>query len=156
MDECMQAFEAVKCYLTERPILSRLKSDEQLYMYLALSDDYAISVVLFRHIQDKEQKPVYYVSKAMVDIETQYSKLEQTTLALKNVAQKLHLYFQAHQVAILTNQPLWATLHKPNLSERMLKWAIELSEYGIKYQPRLSLWFIGQIDGQTAVESMTS
>ena len=107
-------------------------------MYLALSD-YAISVVLFQHIQDKEQKLVYYMSKAMVDVETQYSRMEQTTLALKNVTQKLRLYFQAHQVAILTNQPLWATLHKPNLSRRMLKWAIELSEYGIKYQPRLSL-----------------
>ena len=134
----MQAFEAVKCYLTERPILSRLKSDEQIYMYLALSD-YAISVVLFQHIQDKEQKLVYYMSKAMVDVETQYSRMEQTTLALKNVTQKLRLYFQAHQVAILTNQPLWATLHIPNLSRRMLKWATELSEYGIKYQPRLSL-----------------
>ena len=104
-NECMQAFEAVKCYLTERPILSRLKSDEQIYMYLALSD-YAISVVLFQHIQDKEQKLVYYMSKAMVDVETQYSRMEQTTLALKNVTQKLRLYFQAHQVAILTNQPL--------------------------------------------------
>ena len=74
-------------------------------MYLALSD-YAISVVLFQHIQDKEQKLVYYMSKAMVDVETQYSRMEQTTLALKNVTQKLRLYFQAHQVAILTNQPL--------------------------------------------------
>ena len=26
---------------------------------------------------------IYYVSKAMVDAETQYSKMEQTTLALK-------------------------------------------------------------------------
>ena len=32
----------------------------------------------------------------MIDVETQYSKMEQTTLALKNTAQKLHLYFQAH------------------------------------------------------------
>ena len=30
-------------------------------------------------------------------------------------------------------------LHKPDLSGRMIKWAIELSEYGIEYQPRLSI-----------------
>ena len=30
-------------------------------------------------------------------------------------------------------------LHKPDLSGRMLKWAIELSEYRIKYQPRLPI-----------------
>ncbi|KAL6342094.1 hypothetical protein AAG906_038574 [Vitis piasezkii] len=65
----------------------------------------------------------------MVDAKTRYSKIEQTFLALKN----------AHQVTVLTNQPLRVTLHKLNLSGRMLKWAIELSEYEIMYQPRLSL-----------------
>ena len=65
----------------------------------------------------------------MVDAEIWCSKMEQTTLALKSVAQKLRPYFQSHQVTVLTNQPLRSILHKPNLSERMLKWAIELSEY---------------------------
>ena len=44
-------------------------------MYLAVSD-YAVSVVLFQHIGDKEQRPIYYVSKVMVDAETRYSKME--------------------------------------------------------------------------------
>ena len=61
-------------------------------MYLVVSDC-AVSVVLFRHIRDKEQRFIYYVSKVMVDAETRYSRMEQTTLALKSVAQKLHLYF---------------------------------------------------------------
>ena len=61
------------------------------------------------------------------------------TLDLKSVAQKLRPYFQAHQVTVLMNQPLRSILHKLNLSERMLRWAIELSEYKIKYQPRLAM-----------------
>ncbi|KAL6335970.1 hypothetical protein AAG906_003595 [Vitis piasezkii] len=40
---------------------------------------------------------IYYVSKVMVDAKTRYSKMEQTTLALKSVVQKLCPYFQAHQ-----------------------------------------------------------
>ncbi|WJZ92611.1 hypothetical protein VitviT2T_011596 [Vitis vinifera] len=136
--ECKQPFETVKRYLTEPPILSSPKSDEQLYIYLVVSD-YAVSVILFRHIQDKEYRLIYYVSKAMVNVETQYPIMEHTALTLKNVAQNLRPYFQAHQVTILTNQPLRVTLHKPDLSRRMLKWVIELSEYEIKYQPRLSL-----------------
>ncbi|RVX03586.1 hypothetical protein CK203_027892 [Vitis vinifera] len=44
----------------------------------------------------------------------------------------------AHQVIVLTNQPLRVTLHKLDLSGRMLTWAIELSEHGIKYQSRAS------------------
>ena len=64
-------------------------------MYLVVSDC-AVSVVLFRHEKDKEHKPVYNVIKAMVDTETRYYKMEQMTLALKSVAQKLCPYFQAH------------------------------------------------------------
>ena len=74
-DECKKTFEAVKRYLTEPPILSSPKSGKQFYMYLAVSS-YVVSVILFRHIQNKEQMPVFYVSKAMVDAKTRYSRME--------------------------------------------------------------------------------
>ncbi|RVW68761.1 hypothetical protein CK203_065668 [Vitis vinifera] len=53
-DECKHTFEAIKCYLAELPILSSPKANEELYMYLAVSDC-AISVMLFWHIQSSEQ-----------------------------------------------------------------------------------------------------
>ena len=65
--------------------------------------------------------------------------MELTVLALRSVAQKLRPYFQAHPVVVLTDQPLHNILHKPDLTGRMLQWAIELSEYRIKFQPRLSM-----------------
>ena len=104
-NECGQAFNEIKHYLTQRPVLSSPQSSEQLYMYLAVSNC-AVNAILFRHVSDKEQRIVYYVSKAMVDVETRYSKMEQMTLALKNAAQKLYPYFQAHQVTVLANQLL--------------------------------------------------
>ncbi|RVW23209.1 hypothetical protein CK203_099551 [Vitis vinifera] len=94
-NDCKQALEKIKRYFTQPPILSCLEPGEQLYMY--------------------------YVSKAMVGIETRYFKMEQTTLALKSAAQKLRPYFQAHQVTMLTNQPLRSILHRLDLSKRMLK-----------------------------------
>ncbi|RVW99888.1 hypothetical protein CK203_029237 [Vitis vinifera] len=115
MGECGQAFEEVKHYLTKPPIPSSPQSGEQFYMYLAISDC-VVNAILFRHIGDKEQRLVYYMSKAMVDVETWYSRMEQTVLVMKSAAQKLRSYFQAHQVTVLTNQPLKSTLHKPNLS----------------------------------------
>ena len=48
-------------------------------------------------------------------------------------------YFQAHPIIVLTNLPLRNTIHKPNLSGRMARWAIELSEFGIQYKSRLAL-----------------
>ena len=39
---------------------------------------------------------------------------------------------------VLTNLPLRSTIHKPDLSGRMARWVVELSEYGIQYKPRLA------------------
>ena len=96
-------------------------------------------MVLFRSLSPKEQRPVYFISKALADAETRYTKMEQTALALRTTAQKLRPYFQAHPITVLTNQPLRNVLHKPDITGRMLQWVIELNEYEIDYQPRLSL-----------------
>nr|CAN69925.1 hypothetical protein VITISV_027208 [Vitis vinifera] len=137
-DSCQNAFEKIKHCLMQPPILSSLIPKEKLYMYLAVSE-WAVSAVLFRCPSPKEQKPIYYVSRALADVETRYSKMELTALALRSAAQKLCPYFQAHPVIVLTNQPLRNILHKPDLTGRMLQWAIELSEFGIEFQPRLSM-----------------
>lgn len=91
-----------------------------MYIYLAVSNC-AVSTVLFHHISDKEQRHVYYIGKVMVDAETRYSKMKHIPLGLRSVAQKLYAYFQAHQIIMLTNQPLRSILHKPDLSGRTLK-----------------------------------
>ena len=65
--------------------------------------------------------------------------MELTALALRSAAQKLRPYFQAYPMVVLIDQPLHNILHKPDLIGRMLQWAIELSEYGIEFQPRLSM-----------------
>ena len=65
--------------------------------------------------------------------------MELTALALRSAAQKLRPYFQAHPVVVLTDQPLRNILHKSDLTGRMLQWTIELSKYGIEFQPKLSM-----------------
>ena len=94
-NECGHAFEAIKRYQLEPPILSSPQVGEELYFYLAMSD-FIVSTILFQHNQSNEQRPVYYVSKALIDTETQHSQVEQMALALRIAAKKLHLYFQAH------------------------------------------------------------
>ncbi|RVW13223.1 hypothetical protein CK203_026368 [Vitis vinifera] len=66
MNECEHAFEAIKRYLVEPPILSNLEAGEELYMYLAVLD-LAINSILFQHNQSNEQRPIYYMSKALID-----------------------------------------------------------------------------------------
>nr|CAN82186.1 hypothetical protein VITISV_031111 [Vitis vinifera] len=103
-DNCQNAFEKIKHCLMQSPILSSPIPKEKLYIYLAVSE-WAISAVLFRCPSPKEQKPIYYVSRVLADVETRYSKMELTALALR----------------------------------KCFQWAIELSEFGIEFQPRLSM-----------------
>ncbi|RVW27426.1 hypothetical protein CK203_095412 [Vitis vinifera] len=113
-DDCQSTLKKIKHYLTQPPILSSPQPGERLYVYLAVSD-WAVNVVLVCCPTHKEQKPVYYVSRAMADSETRYSKIEQTALALRSATQKLRPYFQAHPIVILIDQPLRRILHKPDL-----------------------------------------
>ena len=136
-EECDRAFTRIKQYLAEPPILTTPDTGETLFVYLAVSDT-AVSVALFKENEDGKQRPVFFVSKSLANAETRYSHLEQAALALRIAAKKLRPYFQAHPIVVLTDLLLRSTIHKPDLSGRMARWAVKLSEYDIQYKPRLS------------------
>ena len=136
-EECDRSLVVIKQYLTEPPILVSPGHGDTLYLYLAASE-IAVSAALFKECEDAKLRPLFFVSKSLTDAETRYTRLEQATLALRTAAQKLCPYFQAHHVVMLIDLPLRGTIHKPDLSGRMARWAMELSEYGIQYKPRLS------------------
>ena len=127
----------IKQYLAKPPVLASLEAGKTLFVYLAVSD-VAVSAALFKENADGRQRPVFFVSKSLVDAEIRYSHLEQAALALRVATKKLRSYFQAHPIVVLTNLPLRSTIHKPDLSGKMARWALELSEYGIQYKPRLA------------------
>ena len=63
IEECVTAFNDLKQYLSNPPMLSQPNKEEVLYAYLAVTK-HAISFVLVRN-QDRIQRPIYYVSKSM-------------------------------------------------------------------------------------------
>jgi hypothetical protein len=132
--ECQRSFDQLKEFLSSPPILSSPVPGESLFLYLAVSE-HAISAVLIR-VQGKVQFPVYYISRVLKDVETRYLEGEKLALALVFAARRLRPYFQAHEIIILTNHPLRQILGKPEVSGRLAKWAIELSEYDLQYKPR--------------------
>ena len=62
--------------------------------------------------------------------------MEKLILALVTAARKLRPYFQAHTIEVPTEYPMKQVLHKPETSGRLMKWAIELSEFDIRYKPK--------------------
>ena len=137
-EECDQAFMAIKQYLTEPPILANPEVGDTLYLYLAFLE-VLVSVALFKEDENQKQRLIFFVRKFLSEVETWYTRLEQAALALSVAAKKLRPYFQTYPIISLTNLPFQNTIHKPDLSGRMVRWAIELSEFGIQYKPCLEL-----------------
>ena len=136
-DECQQAFEELKRYLTEPPLLSPSKHGKELYLYLAVSPT-AVSSALIRE-EEKQQLLVYYTSRALRGAEERYPPMEKLAFALVTAARKLRPYFQAHTIVLLTNHPLRKAINKPDATGRLIQWSIELSEFDIDYRPRTAI-----------------
>ena len=65
--------------------------------------------------------------------------MEKLILALVIAARKLRPYFQAHTIEVPTEYPMKQVLHKPETSRRLMKWAIEVSEFDIRYRPKTAI-----------------
>ena len=132
--KCEEAFSALKAYLSSPPILVSPVEGELLTLYLAVSD-FATSAVLVRD-KERVQHPAYYCSRALRGVEERYPRMEKLILALVTAARKLRLYFQAHTIEVPIEYSIKQVLHKPETSGRLMKWAIELSEFDIRYRPK--------------------
>ncbi|KAK3022920.1 hypothetical protein RJ639_046464 [Escallonia herrerae] len=88
---------------------------------------------------DGVQKPIYYVSKVLQDVETRYPKINMIALALIISARRLRPYFQSHTIIVLTDQPLRKVLVSPEASGRLVNWSVELGEFDIQYQPHTTI-----------------
>ena len=133
-DECRKAFQDLKDYLTRTPLLSSSVQGEDLYLYLEVSP-HAISSTLIRE-EGRVQKPVYYTSRALRGAEGRYPLIEKLAFALITASRKLRHYFQVHVINVMTDHPLKKAMNKLEAARRLIQWAVELSEFDIRYQPR--------------------
>ena len=133
-DECQKAFQDLKTYLTTTSLLSPFVPGEELHLYLTVTL-HAVSSTLIRE-EGRVQIPVYYTSRALKGAIGRYPMMEKLVFALVTASRKLRHYFQAHIINVLTNHPLKKAMNKLEVVGRLIQWAIELSEFNVRYQPR--------------------
>ena len=88
------------------------------------------------------QRPIYFISKVLQGPEVRYQALEKAALAVVFSVRRLRHYFQSFTVIVMTDLPIRKVLQKPDVAGRMVRWAVELSEFDVQYEPR------GPIKGQ--------
>ena len=86
-NECKTAFQELKRYLNNLPLLSPSKQGESLYLYLVVSET-VVSVALIRE-EGRKQLTVYYVSQAFQGAKFRYPRIEKIMFALIVASRKL-------------------------------------------------------------------
>ena len=86
--------------------MSSPEMDEVLFAYIVVAL-HAVSLVLIQ-VDSGIQRPIYYVSKSLHEVEVCYLPLEKAILAVVYGTRKLPHYFQAYTVVVLTQLPLRA------------------------------------------------
>jgi len=132
-DDCEQIFQKLKTTLTSSPILHKPDTHQPLLVYITATD-YTVNAALVQEIEGT-QHLVYFVSRTLQDPETRYQMVEKLTLSLVHAARRLRPYFQNHTITVKTDYPIQKILQKPDLARRMSSWAVELSEFNIRYEP---------------------
>ena len=78
-DECQVAFDIIKQYLQEPPIMMPPAEGRPLIMYLTMLDNSMGVCVLGQHDESgRKEQAIYYLGKKFTDCETRYSLLEKT------------------------------------------------------------------------------
>ncbi|RDX84095.1 Retrovirus-related Pol polyprotein from transposon 17.6, partial [Mucuna pruriens] len=132
--EYEEAFLRLKAMLGTPPILVRPELGRPLHLYISVTET-AISSALVQE-REKEQCPVYFISKTLQEPERRYQKIEKGALALVIASRRLRPYFQSFSIIVRTDMPIQQVLRKPDLAGRMVAWSVQLSEFDISFEKR--------------------
>ena len=80
--ECQEAFDKIKRYLSNPPVLAPPEPSRPLILYLSVMDN-SFGYVLRQHdLTGKKEQAIYYLSKNFTAYEARYTLLERTCCAL--------------------------------------------------------------------------
>jgi hypothetical protein len=143
--EQQKAFDELKEHIQKLSTLSNLQPDQPLILYVSASHT-TVSRVLMQEKEtmknDKkiaQQFLIYFVSKALAGSKKYYSEMKKIRYTLVITSQKFRHDFKAHRVRVLTNQPLNDIFGNRDSSDKIGKWAMELSKHIIDFEKTSSI-----------------
>ncbi|CAL2232523.1 unnamed protein product [Prunus armeniaca] len=135
-EQHQQAFEEIKHYLSNPPVLSPPKRGRPLKLYISASE-VSIGSLLVQDNKEGKEQAVYYLSRTLTEVERKYSAIERLCLALYFTAVKLRHYMLPHTIYIIAKTDLIKyMLTRPMLRGRIGKWTLALTEFAFRYVPQ--------------------
>ena len=133
--EAQKALEELKKLLVDGAVLTAVNEDLP-FLVDTDASAYGIGAVLSQE-QDGEERPIYFYSRLLKDAETRYSATEREGLALVAGLKKFRVYVLGRKVVARTDHAaLSHMLRKTDLTGRIARWKLILSEYDVHYVTR--------------------
>ncbi|KAA0063076.1 uncharacterized protein E6C27_scaffold468G001940 [Cucumis melo var. makuwa] len=130
------AFDSIKKYLLNSPVLSAPAIGKPLILYIAAQET-LLGALLAQENDKGKECALYYLSRTLTGAELNYSPIEKMCLALFFAIDKLRHYMQAFSIHLVAKaDPVKYILSRPVISGRLAKWAIILQQYDIVYIPQ--------------------
>ncbi|KAI5334573.1 hypothetical protein L3X38_024706 [Prunus dulcis] len=131
-----QAFEEIKHYLSNPLVLSPPKRGRPLELYVSASE-VSIGSLLVQDNKEGKEHAVYYLRRALTEIERKYSAIERLYLALYFTVVKLKHYMLPFTIYIIAKTDLIKyMLTRPMLRGRIGKCTLALTEFAFRYVPQ--------------------
>ncbi|GFY02625.1 retrovirus-related Pol polyprotein from transposon 17.6 [Trichonephila clavipes] len=129
--EAQDSFDTIKRALTEAPVLQLPNFTEQFNLF---TDARGVGIVA---VLNQNHRPIAFASRTLNKEEQNYTVTERECLAVIWALNKFKTYFGSLPVKVITDHAALTKLtNGKNLSSRMIRWALKLSEFNIKLEHR--------------------
>ncbi|PKU62943.1 putative mitochondrial protein [Dendrobium catenatum] len=114
--KCQNAFDDIKQYLSNPPVLAAPISGKPLILYTAALDE-SLGALLAQVNDEEKEKALYYLSRRLLPTEIRYPSTEKHYLALVFATQKLRHYMLSHSISLISRvNSLQYLITRPTLS----------------------------------------
>ncbi|CAL8157740.1 unnamed protein product [Prunus armeniaca] len=138
-EQHQRAFEEIKDYLSNPPVLSPPKRGRPLKLYVFASE-VSIGSLLVQDNKEGKEQAVYYLSRTLTEVERKYSAIKRLFLALYFTAVKLRHYMLPYTIYIIVKTDLIKyMLTRPMLRGRIGKWTLALTKFAFRYVPQKAI-----------------
>ncbi|GFX64470.1 retrovirus-related Pol polyprotein from transposon 17.6 [Trichonephila clavipes] len=129
--KAQDAFDKIKRALTEAPVWQLPNFKEQFNLFTDASG-VGIGAVL-----NQNHRPIAFASRTLNKAERNYTVTERECLEVIWALNKVKTYFGSLPVKVITDHAALTKLtNGENLSSRMIRWALKLSEFNIEWEHR--------------------
>uniref|UniRef100_A0A2N9FYD7 Uncharacterized protein n=1 Tax=Fagus sylvatica TaxID=28930 RepID=A0A2N9FYD7_FAGSY len=139
-EDCQRAFDKIKEYLLNPPILVPPTPGRPLILYLTVQETSMGCMLGQQDETGKKEQAIYYLSKKFIEPETRYLLVEKTCCALAWASKKLRQYMLYYTTWLVSRMdPIKYIFEKPALTGKIARWQVLLSEFDILFVARKAI-----------------